>query len=98
MPVLGLRVGKFAYVTDVSHIPEAAMEMLNGLDCLILDAVRYRPHPNHFHYEKAIEVAQRIGATQTYFTHLSDDYDHDRTNSELPAGIGLAFDGLRIET
>lgn len=97
VPVLGLRVGKFAYVTDVSHIPEPVMGMLDGLDCLILDAVRYRPHPNHFHYARAIEVAQEIGAAQTYFTHLSDDYDHERTNSELPAGIELAYDGLRIE-
>ena len=96
VPVLGLRVNGFAYITDVSNIPAGAMAKLGGLDSLILDAVRIRPHPHHFHLERAIEVAQQIGARQTYFTHLSDDYDHDRTEAELPAGIGLAYDGLKI--
>lgn len=95
-PVLAFRVGGFAYLTDVNHIPDKAMAMLHGLDVLILDAVRYRPHPNHFHYDKAVEVAQEIGARRTYFTHLSDDYDHDRTNAELPDRIELAYDGLQI--
>ncbi len=97
LPVLGLRVGDFAYVTDVSHIPSSVMSRLTGLDCLILDAVRYRPHPNHFHYDRSIEVALEIGARQTYFTHLSDDYDHDKVNLDLPDRIDLAYDGLHIE-
>lgn len=95
-PVIALRVGNFAYVTDVSEIPHEAAEKLLGLDTLVLDAVRYKPHPNHFHFEKAIEVAQQIGATKTYFTHLSHDYDHDATNAGLPPEIELAYDGLRI--
>lgn len=94
--VLGLRVGDFAYITDVSFIPPGEMARLGGLNSLILDAVRYRPHPNHFHYERAIEVAREIGAKQTYFTHLSSDYDHDKTNAEAPEGIALAYDGLQI--
>ena len=97
LPVVGLRLGDFAYVTDVSEIPDEAWSMLQGLKTLILDAVRYRPHPNHFHFEKAVEVAQSLGAEMTYFTHLSHDYDHDVTNGQLPAGIQLAWDGLRIE-
>ena len=96
-PVLALRVNDFAYVTDVSEIPPEARQHLNGLDVLILDAVRFKPHPNHFHFAKAIEVAQEIGADRTYFTHLSHDYDHDKTNAELPAGIQLAFDRQRIQ-
>ena len=95
-PVIGLRVNDFAYVTDVSHIPEKAMAKLKGLDVLVLDAVRLKPHINHFHLEKALEVAQEIGAKTTYLTHLSDDYDHDITNAALPRGIELAYDGLRI--
>jgi len=63
----------------------------------VVDAVRYKPHPNHYHLERAIEVARTIGAKQTYFTHLSSDYDHDKTNAELPEGIQLAYDGLRIK-
>jgi phosphoribosyl 1,2-cyclic phosphate phosphodiesterase len=95
-PVIALRTGDFAYVTDVSEIPPEARRHLDGLETLILDAVRKRPHPNHFHYERAIEVAQEIGAKKTYFTHLSHDYDHDLTNEELPSGIELAYDRLRI--
>jgi phosphoribosyl 1,2-cyclic phosphate phosphodiesterase len=96
MPIVALRVGDFAYVTDVSEIPADAMRSLKDLDTLMLDAVRYEPHPNHFHYDKAIEKAMEIGAKKTYFTHLSHDYDHDVTNAALPSGIELAYDGLRI--
>ncbi len=97
IPVLALRTGNFAYVTDVSYIPPEARAQLNNLDTLILDAVRIKPHPNHFHFDKAIEVAQEIAAKKTYFTHLSHDYDHDKTNAELPPGIELAYDRLRIQ-
>jgi phosphoribosyl 1,2-cyclic phosphate phosphodiesterase len=94
--VLALRVNDFAYVTDVNFIPAEEMARLRGLDTLILDAVRYKPHPNHYHFEQAMEVAREIGARQTYFTHLSSDYDHDKTSAEMPANIQLAWDGLRI--
>lgn len=96
VPVIGLRVYGLGYLTDVSSIPPEAEAKLQGLDFLILDAVRYKPHPNHFHYDAAIETAQRLGARKTYFTHLSHDYDHDRVDAELPSGIELAYDGLRI--
>jgi len=96
MTVVALRLGDFAYVTDVSEIPEESWLRLSGLRTLILDAVRIKPHPNHFHLDKAIEVARELGAEQTYFTHLSHDFDHDVTNAALPPGIALAFDGLKI--
>ena len=95
-PVLALRVDDFAYVTDVGEIPTEAMAHLRGLETLVLDAVRIRPHPTHFHLERALEVAAEIGARRTYLTHLSHDYDHDATNATLPDGIELAYDGLRI--
>ncbi len=95
-PVLALRVGGFAYVTDVNRIPEEAEAQLTGLDVLVLDAVRYRPHPTHFHFDLAVETATRLGARTTYFTHLSADYDHDVVNDSLPASMELAYDGLRI--
>ncbi|MDR3692113.1 MAG: MBL fold metallo-hydrolase [Fimbriimonas sp.] len=94
--VIGLRVNNLAYVTDVSHIPAEAGAKLHDLDILILDAVRYEPHPNHFHMARAIEVARAIGAKKTYFTHLSDDYDHDLVNKTLPETMELAYDGLRL--
>ncbi len=96
VPVLGLRVNDFAYLTDVSSIPPDADVWLRGLDTLVLDAVRYKPHPNHFHLEAAIAEAQRIGARQTFFTHLSHDFDHDPVDASLPPGIHLAYDGLRV--
>jgi phosphoribosyl 1,2-cyclic phosphate phosphodiesterase len=95
-PVMGIRIDNFAYITDVNRIPERVWPILEGLDDLVLDAVRYRPHPNHFHFDQAVEVAQRIGAKRTWLTHLSDDFDHDEVNQGLPADIQLAFDGLTI--
>lgn len=95
-PVVALRVGGFAYVTDVNHIPPDAEAKLQGLDTLVLDAVRLRPHPTHFHLQEAIHVAQRLEARRTYFTHLSGDFDHDKTNASLPKGMELAYDGLRL--
>lgn len=94
--VAALRIGDFAYVTDVSRIPEETRPLLEGLDTLVLDAVRRRPHPNHFHLARALEVAVELAPRQTYLTHLSHDFDHDRANAELPPGVSLAYDGLRI--
>jgi len=96
-PVIALRVGNFAYVTDVKTIPAETEALLYGLDTLILDAVRLRPHPNHMHFDEAVEWAKRLGARQTFFTHLSHDYDHDVTNASLPSNIQLAHDGLKIQ-
>jgi phosphoribosyl 1,2-cyclic phosphate phosphodiesterase len=96
VPVIGLRVNDFAYITDVSRIPDEAREELHGLDTLVIDAVRRKPHPNHFHLDQALEVAKEIGARRTLLTHLSHDYDHEVTNAELPPGVELAYDGLRI--
>ncbi len=95
-PVLALRIGDFAYVTDVKTIPPESWDLLQGLDTLILDAVRLKPHPNHYHFDEALAVAKELGAKQTYFNHLSHDYDHDVTNAELPPNIQLSFDGQRI--
>jgi phosphoribosyl 1,2-cyclic phosphate phosphodiesterase len=95
-PVVAIRVNDFAYLTDVSAIPDDAMRQLGGLDALVLDAVRLRPHPTHFHLDEAVRVAGLIGARRTYFTHLSADYDHDHTNATLPPSMELAYDGLRI--
>ncbi len=96
VPVVAVRVGAFAYITDVSEIPPQAEQHLAGLDVLVLDAVRYKPHVNHFHYAKALEVIERLSPRKAYLTHLGHDYDHDKTNLELPAGVELAYDRLRI--
>ncbi len=94
--VLGFRIGDVAYCTDVSDIPDETWPRLKGLETLILDALRHRPHPTHFCLEQAIEAAQRIGAKRTYFTHLSHDFDYHTTNAALPPGMELAYDGLSL--
>jgi len=97
MPILGFRVGRFAYLTDVSHIPEESIARLNDLDYLVLDGLRYRPHPTHFSIDQALEAAGRIGAKQTLLIHMSHDVDHDEGNAALPEGVELAYDGLQIQ-
>ncbi len=96
LPVLGLRVGNFAYITDVSEIPEKARRALEGVEVLVLDATREAPHPSHFHRERAVEVAQALGARQTFLTHLSHDYDYETSRRALPPGIDLCYDGLEF--
>ncbi len=96
LPILGYRVGNLAYCTDCSEIPEASMAKLVGLDVLILDALRHTPHPTHFNLEQAVEMAARIGARRTYFTHIAHEILHEPTDKGLPDGMALAYDGLII--
>jgi phosphoribosyl 1,2-cyclic phosphate phosphodiesterase len=95
--ILGFRIGRFAYLTDCNGIPEASLALLNGLDCLVLDALRRRPHPTHFTLDQAVQMAQRIGADRTFFTHIAHDLGHEATCATLPAGMALAHDGLLLE-
>jgi phosphoribosyl 1,2-cyclic phosphate phosphodiesterase len=94
--VLGFRFGDMAYLTDCSYIPESSMDLLRGLDVLILDALRPQPHPTHFSLSESIEVAQRLAPRRTFFTHICHRLDHDDTNASLPRGMELAYDGLVI--
>lgn len=96
-PVLGFRVGGFAYLTDCSRIPETSWPLLQGLDVLVLDALRERAHPTHFSLSEAVEVAARLGPRQTYFTHMCHDLPHAETCARLPARMELAYDGLIVE-
>ena len=95
-PILGYRLGRFAYLTDCSAIPEASFELLDGLEVLVLDALRHRPHPTHFTVAEAVAAAARIGATRTYFTHICHDLPHAETCAALPDSVTLAFDGLEL--
>jgi len=96
MPVLGFRVGNVAYCTDVSRIPESSFELLKDLDVLVLDALQYKRHTTHFSVEESIAAAERIGARQTFFTHIAHALGHEVTNAALPANVQLAYDGLRV--
>jgi phosphoribosyl 1,2-cyclic phosphate phosphodiesterase len=94
--VLGFRFGNVAYCTDTSKISEASRELLQGLDVLILDALRPRPHPTHLSLEEAIAIARQLQPKRTLFTHMSHDIEHEATSAALPPGMELAYDGLRI--
>jgi phosphoribosyl 1,2-cyclic phosphate phosphodiesterase len=95
--VLGFRVGNFAYCTDVSGIPEESWPRLAGLDVLVLGALRRKPHPTHFSLQQAIDAGRRCGAKRVLFTHTSHDLEFTQTNAQLPDGMGLAYDGLRVD-
>jgi phosphoribosyl 1,2-cyclic phosphate phosphodiesterase len=96
LPVLGFRVGRLAYCTDVSAIPASSMRLLRGLDVLVLDALQHKKHPTHFTLEEAVAVAQKLKPKRTYFTHIAHGLPHAATNAALPAGMQLAYDGLRV--
>jgi phosphoribosyl 1,2-cyclic phosphate phosphodiesterase len=96
MVIAGFRFGNAAYLTDVSGIPEGSFALLEGLDQLVLSALRHKPHPNHATVEQALGWARRIGARETWLTHIAHELGHEETNRELPEGVRLAYDGLSV--
>jgi phosphoribosyl 1,2-cyclic phosphate phosphodiesterase len=94
--VTGYRIGRLAYCTDISGMPEAAAEELADLNVLVLGALRPKPHPKHLSIDQAIEVAERIGAKRTYFVHVTHQVSHRECEKYLPNNIELAYDTLRI--
>jgi len=97
LPILGYRIGALAYLTDVSEIPEASYDLLRGLDVLVLNALRERPHPTHLNLDGARACARRIAARRTFLTHASHEVRHATIAAELPPGIVLAHDGLQVD-
>ncbi len=95
--IAGYRFGSAAYLTDMSDIPEESIPLLQGLDILILDALRREPHPSHSHLAKSIELVNKLAPKRAFFTHISHDLDHESTNAELPANMRLAHDGLKLQ-
>ncbi len=96
-PILGYRVGAFAYLTDCSAIPDESWPLVAGLDTLVIDALRDRAHPTHFTVSDALQAAARIGARRTFLTHMCHDLPHAATCARLPAGVALAYDGLIVD-
>ena len=94
--VLGFRIGRVAYCTDVKTIPEISWPLLENLDILVLDTLRIREHPTHMNLTESLAVVARIKPRLTLLTHLSHDLDHATTESTLPTYVRLAYDGLRV--
>lgn len=99
--VYGFRVDaekkSMAYIPDCSKIPPSTKELLEELDLLILDALRDSPHPTHFSLEESLEEIRKLGAGQSFVTHLSHHFEHNKLSASMPPGVAVPWDGLKIE-
>ena len=97
LTVYGFRIGDVAYLTDFSSVPDASKNLLRGLDHLILDALRYTPHPMHSTVDQSLALVEELQPKHAWFTHICHDLGHEATNAKLPANVRLAYDGLEFE-
>ena len=95
--IQGYRLGQAAYLTDCSGLPERSRDRLQNLDLLIINALGFEPHPTHFCLDQALEVIEDLRPRRALLTHINHRFDHDKLNSDLPEGVRLAYDGLRVE-
>lgn len=96
LPVVGYRLNDFAYLTDLSEIPSASVDLLRGLDVLVLDCLRITPHPTHLWLERALQYVTELRPRRTFFTHIAHDIKHARDSALLPEGVEFGYDGLEI--
>ncbi len=97
LPIVGYRIGSMAYLTDMSSVSEETLLQLEGLDLLVINALRLSPHVTHQNLEEALERAERIGARESWFIHMSHQIGlHADREKELPPHIHLAYDGVEI--
>ncbi len=96
-PITGYRFGPLAYITDASALPDATMRRLRGLDTLVINALRYTPHPLHLTVDEALGIVAELRPRQAYFVHITHDLDHAAANRELPSYAQLAYDGQVIQ-
>jgi len=94
---LGFRIGDFAYCNDVVRLPEETLERLGGLDLLVIDALRYAPHPTHANVDQALAWIDRLKPRRAVLSNLHVDLDYQTLRAELPDGVEPAFDGLELE-
>jgi phosphoribosyl 1,2-cyclic phosphate phosphodiesterase len=97
MDTLGLRIGDFAYSTDVVEMPEESFAVLGGLQTWIVGCFQRRPHPVHAHLERVLQWVDRLKPQRTILTHMGTDLDWDWMRDNLPAGVEAAYDGLSLQ-
>lgn len=95
--ILGYRIGNFAYLTDCSAIPDESFDLLGGLEVLVIDGLRFRPHPTHFTIDESIEIAGILRPKRAFLTHIAHDVDHKIVSEMLPPEVFLAYDGLVLD-
>jgi phosphoribosyl 1,2-cyclic phosphate phosphodiesterase len=96
LPVIAYRFNDFAYATDLSEIPSETLDSLRGLDVLVLDCLRFRPHPTHLTLDSALAYIEKLKPRRTFFTHMAHDVLHARDDARLPDGVQFAYDGLEV--
>jgi phosphoribosyl 1,2-cyclic phosphate phosphodiesterase len=97
LTISAYRIGNFAYITDCSGIAAESAELLRGVEVLVIDALRRKPHPAHFTLDEALAEIERLGPSTAYLTHLSHEFDHRELQTELPPGVNVAYDGLVLD-
>lgn len=96
LPVIAYRFNDFAYATDLSEIPPQTMASLCDLDVLVLDCLRFKPHPTHLWLDRALEYINELRPRRAYLTHIAHDVKHARDRARLPPGVEFAYDGLKV--
>lgn len=97
MEVTGFKVGNFAYVMDLKEFSPEIFNRLQGVEVLVISGLRHRPSPAHLTLDEAVEFSRKVGAKETWFSHIAHDLDHEKTNRQLPQGVQLAYDGLTVK-
>lgn len=97
LPIVGFRIGRLAYITDMKSFPESEWKYLDGTELLVVNALHHKPHPSHQSVDDAIEFARKVGAAETYFIHMSHFVlPHAEEDALLPQHIHLAYDGMEL--
>jgi len=94
--ILGFRVGKVAYCTDASAVPESSIDLLRGVELLVIDGLQQQKHPTHLTIDEALEVIEKVKPTRALLTHMSHQVMHSKVEPTLPPHVRLAYDGLRV--
>jgi phosphoribosyl 1,2-cyclic phosphate phosphodiesterase len=95
--IFGYRIGKMAYLTDVSEIPETSFSLLTDLDLLLIDCLREAPHPTHIHIEQSLQYVSRINAQKSYLIHMTHELSYQDLTNKLPKSVFVGFDGLKLQ-